>query len=356
MKKWLVVGLSRLFVFIILLAFIVGIASIGAYSKYQAALGLTAKPIASSLGADHTFVFEKGSSLDDLLSVIASQQPELDQLDQRLIQFFSRFNGQAMRLKAGRYAWYDDNNATVYTIRDVIDHIVSGDTKASSLTIPEGITIAEFRQRVYERSDIQHITRDLSDEAFIALFSDEYEHPEGLFLADTYFYDFDSTDKALFQRAYDELQQVLGEVWAQRDESIDLTTPYEALIMASLIEKETALDAERGEISGVFHRRLHKGMRLQTDPAVIYGLGDDYQGKLFKSDLKNDTPYNTYRRHGLTPTPIAVVGRDSLVAAVNPEAGESLYFVADGQGGHRFAKTLEEHNANVRTYRAAVKQ
>lgn len=356
MKKWLLISLSRLFVLIVLLASIAGIASIWAYSKYQTALDLSAKPIVNSLGGDYTFVFEKGSSLDDLLSTIALQQPELDQLDQKLIQLFSRFNGQAMQLKAGRYAWYDDSTAAVYTIRDVIDHIVSGDTKASSLTVPEGITVAEFRKRVYERSDIQHLTLDLSDEAFIALFSDEYEHPEGLFLADTYFYDFDSTDKALFQRAYDELQQALGEEWAQRDESIDLASPYEALIMASLIEKETALDAERGEISGVFHRRLNKGMRLQTDPAVIYGLGDRYRGKLFKSDLKNDTPYNTYRRHGLTPTPIALVGRDSLSAAVNPEAGESLYFVADGQGGHRFADTLDEHNANVRAYRSTIKQ
>ncbi len=146
------------------------------------------------------------------------------------------------------------------------------------------------------------------------------------------------------------MQHTLDTVWAQRDEGLELDSPYQALIMASLIERETGADGERREIAGVFERRLAKGMRLQTDPTVIYGLGDDFDGNITRADLRRESPYNTYLIEGLPPTPIAMPGRAALEAAVHPAEGEALYFVAKGDGSHHFSKTLNEHNAAVRRY------
>jgi UPF0755 protein len=174
------------------------------------------------------------------------------------------------------------------------------------------------------------------------------EHPEGWFLPETYLYTRGDSDASILLRSHQAMQEMLGKAWRERQDNLPLNSPYDLLILASIIEKETALDAERNQISGVFIRRLNKGMRLQTDPTVIYGMGDLFDGNIRRKDLKTDTPYNTYTRSGLPPTPIAMPGKASLMAAGQPASGSALFFVADGKGGHTFSDTLEEHQAAVR--------
>ena len=176
------------------------------------------------------------------------------------------------------------------------------------------------------------------------------EHPEGRFLPDTYHFPKNLTDVAFLKRAYDAMTQTLAREWEGRAVGLPLKTPYEALILASIVEKETGLASERQAIAGVFVRRLNKGMRLQTDPTVIYGMGDRYKGNIRKSDLQEDTPYNTYRRFGLPPTPIAMPGRDAIHATLHPDDSKNIYFVSRGDGSHHFSATLEEHNNAVIKY------
>jgi UPF0755 protein len=177
-------------------------------------------------------------------------------------------------------------------------------------------------------------------------------HPEGLFLPETYHFPRGTSDRELLKQAYEHMQTALAEEWASRDSGLPITSPYEALILASIVEKETARADERARIAGVFVRRMQKRMRLQTDPTVIYGIGKAFNGNLTRRDLKTDTPYNTYTRHGLPPTPIALPGRDAIHAALHPAAGEELYFVATGlgDGSHAFSVTKEQHDAAVAEY------
>jgi UPF0755 protein len=184
------------------------------------------------------------------------------------------------------------------------------------------------------------------------------DHPEGWFLPETYRFPRGTTDLELLRIAHEAMQRALEAAWAARHDPLPLQTPYEALIMASIIEKETGLAEERPQIAGVFARRLERGMRLQTDPTVIYGLGAEFEGRLRRVHLQTDTPYNTYTRGGLPPTPIALPGRDSLAAAVQPLEGRTLYFVATGRpdGSHYFSETLEEHNRAVQRYLATLRE
>jgi UPF0755 protein len=183
------------------------------------------------------------------------------------------------------------------------------------------------------------------------------EHPEGRFFPDTYRFAAKTTDLEILGLAYNSMRRVLEGAWQQRSTDLPFKTPYEALTLASVVEKETGLPAERPRIAGVFVSRLRKGMRLQSDPTIIYGLGARYDGDIRTRDLSTDTPYNTYTRAGLPPTPIALPGRESVLAAVRPEETGELYFVAtgDGAGGHHFSKTLEEHNAAVKSYLARLR-
>jgi UPF0755 protein len=197
---------------------------------------------------------------------------------------------------------------------------------------------------------IQTLNEDVVEGRVLALLPDESEitHPEGWFLPETYQFTRSDRDIDILLRSHREMTLALEQAWQARNDELPLASPYELLVLASIIEKETALDSERAEIAGVFTRRLKLGMRLQTDPTVIYGMGDSYDGNIRRKDLKTDTPYNTYTRHGLPPTPIAMPGRSSLMAAARPSEGTALYFVADGKGGHTFSATLEEHQAAVR--------
>jgi len=190
----------------------------------------------------------------------------------------------------------------------------------------------------------------LSDAEVMVRLGRPGEHPEGRFLPDTYHFPTGFTDEAFLRRALTAMDQQLAAIWNQRAPDVPLQNADQALILASIIEKETGVTAERAEIAGVFARRLRLGMRLQTDPTVIYGLGETFDGNLRRRDLETDTPYNTYTRPGLPPTPIALPGIAALEAAVNPAPGDTLYFVADGQGGHVFSRTLDEHNRAVRRY------
>ncbi|OJI45892.1 putative aminodeoxychorismate lyase [Vibrio vulnificus] len=183
-----------------------------------------------------------------------------------------------------------------------------------------------------------------------------YEKLEGLFLAETYHYTYGTSDVELLKRAHEKLNRVLDKHWQQRQDKLPLKNSYEALILASIIEKETAIDEERERVASVFVNRLNKRMRLQTDPTVIYGMGEAYDGNIRKKDLRTPTPYNTYVINGLPPTPIAMAGEASIAAALNPENSSYLYFVASGKGGHVFSKTLAEHNRAVRAYLRELKK
>ena len=246
-------------------------------------------------------------------------------------------------LKAGEYRLEPG-----MTPRDVVGRLASGDVIQYRFTVVEGWTFRQLRQALENEPDLVHEIPPLAagDWDFRSAFP-ALDHPEGWFLPETYLFTRGDSDLDLLQRAHDAMQEALATAWAGRDTGLPLETPYELLILASIIEKETALPAERGQIAGVFVRRLHQGMRLQTDPTVIYGLGDAFDGDLRRRDLRADTPYNTYTRHGLPPTPIALPGRAALEAAAHPEPGDTLYFVADGSGGHTFSRTLEEHQAAV---------
>ncbi|GHA89510.1 endolytic transglycosylase MltG [Modicisalibacter luteus] len=234
--------------------------------------------------------------------------------------------------------------------RELIALLSSDQVVTYSLTIPEGWTFDDMRDALADASKLTQLTNDMSDEEVMAELGHPEQHPEGRFFPDTYRYHKGISDLDILRQAYDRMQAELTRAWEMRVEGLPLDSPYDALIMASLIERETGVDGERRQIAGVFVRRLERGMRLQTDPTVIYGMGDAYEGNITRADLRRATPYNTYVIDGLPPTPIALPGRAALQAAVDPAEGDSLYFVAKGDGSHHFSRTLNEHNAAVRRY------
>ncbi|WP_168014231.1 endolytic transglycosylase MltG [Halomonas salinarum] len=238
------------------------------------------------------------------------------------------------------------------TGREALARLGSDQVVTYPLTIPEGWTFAEMRARLDEADKLTHESEGMSDAEIMAALGREGEHPEGWFFPDTYRYHKGVSDLDILRRAHERMEAILEDVWEGRDpdRELPIDNPYEALIMASLIERETGASEERRAIAGVFARRMERGMRLQTDPTVIYGMGEDYDGNITRADLREATPYNTYVIDGLPPTPIAMPGRAALEAAVDPKPGDTLYFVARGDGTHQFSRTLREHNAAVRRY------
>lgn len=237
------------------------------------------------------------------------------------------------------------------TVRELLGQLERGEVLQRSITLVEGWNFSQFREALARAPRLeQTLPLDLDNQQVAAELNLEESHPEGLFFPDTYQYTLGMSDRDILNRAYQRMDALLAEVWSQRAENIPLKNPYEALILASIIEKETGVPRERGEIAGVFTRRLQFGMRLQTDPTVIYGMGEDWKGNIRRSDLRRATPYNTYTIDGLPPTPIAMPGKESLLAAVNPKPGKSLYFVARGDGSHVFSNSLREHNRAVQQY------
>lgn len=261
-----------------------------------------------------------------------------------LYQYF-RWSGKSHLIRSGTY----ELNAvdSPYTI---LEKLVQGVQITTSITLPEGWTFAQIRSRLNAYSDIKHDTQHMTDAQIMEALGRPGEHPEGRFFPDTYNFSKGISDLQILRLALTKMDAVLAEVWAQRDENLPINTPYEALILASIIEKETGVDSERFMVAGVFTNRLRRGMLLQTDPAVIYGVGDAYTGRLTRRNLDTDTPYNTYTRVGLTPTPIAMPSRKSLLAAVHPANTRALFFVARGDGSSHFSETNADHNRAVDHY------
>lgn len=261
------------------------------------------------------------------------------------LRLYGRYTGDAERIKAGEY-----RIAPGTTAAGLLGTMVAGDVIQHELTIIEGWTARELFAAVASHDALKH-TLPLDDpQAVMAALGHPGQNAEGRFLPETYHFPRGTSDRDFLQRAYRAMDRALTDAWKGRAEDLPLENAYDALTLASIIEKETGAASERARIAGVFVRRLRRGMRLQTDPTVIYGLGEGFDGNLTHADLRRDTPYNTYTRAGLPPTPIALPGRGSLHAAVHPAAGDALYFVANGKGGHVFSSTLEAHNRAVRRY------
>ncbi|MGB8078574.1 MAG: endolytic transglycosylase MltG, partial [Gallionella sp.] len=218
------------------------------------------------------------------------------------------------------------------------------------LSVIEGWTFKQLRESLNSSPDIVHTTLNLTDQEILQRIGAAENHPEGLFFPDTYYFAAGSNDLVIFKRAYQTMQKHLQQAWLTRAPDLPMKTPYEALVLASIVEKETGAPEDRSMIAAVFVNRLRRGMLLQTDPTVIYGLGDSFDGNLRKRDLLKDTSYNTYRRAGLTPTPISLPGVASLQAAMHPAKTDALYFVSRGDGSSQFSSTLTEHNRAVDRY------
>lgn len=253
--------------------------------------------------------------------------------------------GRVPSLKPGEYRLEPDMSGL-----DVLDRMANAEVVTYSVTVPEGWTFAQMRSALNSAEKLAHDTEGMSDDELMALLGREGEHPEGRFFPDTYVYHKGVSDQQILSQALRRMDSVLADLWESRDEDLPYDTPYEALIMASLVERETGAPEERDEIAGVFKRRLERDMRLQTDPTVIYGMGDRYQGNITRADLREATDYNTYVIEGMPPTPIALPGRAALEAAVHPAEGDTLYFVSRGDGTHHFSRTLREHNNAVNKY------
>jgi UPF0755 protein len=262
-----------------------------------------------------------------------------------LLRFVARWQGQASKLKAGEY--YLPAGTTPPQLLEILS---SSQVVQYALTIIEGWTFDQMMAAVRRDPVLEHSLKDVANDQVMQHLGLGDLHPEGRFYPDTYHFPRGTTDVAFLKRAYKSMESVLEQAWQQRKKDLPLKDPYEALILASIIERETGIPEERGRIAGVFTRRLARGMLLQTDPTVIYGMGERYDGNIRKRDLTRDTPYNTYLHKGLTPTPIAMPSGAAIQAALNPQEGNSLYFVATGDGGHYFSSTLEEHNKAVRKY------
>lgn len=264
-----------------------------------------------------------------------------------------RLTGRDRYIQAGSY-----EVSPGVTSWQLLEKLTAGDVMQTSLVIVEGKTFNELRAIIDVDSDIRHDTLGLTDAEILQRIGAKETHPEGLFFPDTYLFSRQTSDLTIYRRAYDTLQRRLTAAWEMRDASVPYKTPAEALIMASIVEKETGRPEDRGKVASVFVNRLKRGMLLQTDPTVIYGMGEKFDGNLRKVDLQTDTPYNTYTRVGLPPTPIALPGMASIQAALNPPATDFLYFVAKGRGGNgasEFSGTLEAHNRAVNLYQRGGK-
>jgi UPF0755 protein len=272
------------------------------------------------------------------------------QVADRSFVALARMTGATKQLRAGRYEVLRGAS-----LHDIIDKLRRGEVLRERLTVVEGWSFREMRAAMAASPFLRADSAKLSNEDLLKAVGASEAHPEGLFAPDTYVFDPGSSDIELLRQAYRQQKQRLAAAWDARDASLPYKTPYDALIMASIVEKETGQGDERKQIAGVFVNRLRKGMLLQTDPTVIYGLGESFDGNLRKKDLTTDTPYNTYTRAGLPPTPIALPGRAAIEAALAPAATRALYFVSRGDGTSQFSDTLAEHNRAVARYQLGQK-
>lgn len=295
-------------------------------------------------GDGESFTIEPGTSFGSVATNL-QQSGIISSAD--ILSFYARWTEQAGRIQAGDYFI-----AAGATPREILEQFISGAVQLYSFTIIEGWNRWDLLRALHSHP---HLDASMTDEDWPALLEElgaETMHPEGLFLPETYHFPNETSDRTVLRQAFELLQKTLAEEWAGRSEASLVKTPYEALILASIVEKETARADERQRIAGVFTRRLEKRMRLQTDPTVIYGIGRDFNGNLTRTDMRTATPYNTYTQRGLPPTPIAMSGRAAIHAAVHPADGDELYFVAtgSGDGSHKFSTSKEEHDDAVAAY------
>ena len=272
------------------------------------------------------------------------------QTDARLLYYWFRLSGQDRQIRAGNYELTAGT-----TPRSLLQKLVRGEESLRAITLVEGWNFRQVRAVLGKEEFLKHDTAAMSEAEIMAALGKPGVAAEGMFFPDTYTFAKGSSELAVLRRALHAMERRLEEVWAQRAADTPLKTPYEALILGSIVEKETGRASDRGQIAGVFVNRLRIGMRLQTDPTVIYGLGEAFDGNLRRRDLQTDTPWNTYTRAGLPPTPIALPGKASLMAAVRPEPTKAYYFVARGDGSSHFSASLDEHNRAVNTYQRGGK-
>ncbi len=283
-----------------------------------------------------------GESVSSLAKELADQHVLPSSL---LFRVYARLNKQT-QIKVGEYQ-LDSSDTSI----SLLNKLVEGDVVVYQLTLVEGWSFAQALTEIQSKQKLkQTLTSDEKIKTFVAQLGIEQSNPEGWFFPDTYQYSLGNSDVDILQTAYQRMLDTLSSLWENRDVGLPYDSAYEALIMASIVEKETGVGHERQQIAGVFVRRLQKRMRLQTDPTVIYGLGENYDGNIRRRHLSEPTPYNTYVISGLPPTPIALPGREAIYAALHPDDSEYLYFVAKGDGSHQFSETLEQHNQAVREY------
>ncbi len=298
---------------------------------------------------DFHYTVEKGIGLRHIA---------IDLMDKKLLNYpaafswvaLARYQQKAHLIKSGEYLIPKGT-----TPQEFLNILIAGKAIQYSLTLIEGWNFRQVLAAVRKHPHIVQTLGDSDNKTIMAKLGKPNQHPEGRFFPDTYLFPTGTTDVVFLQRAYKRMETELELAWETRQADLPLKTPYEALILASIIEKETAIPEERPLIAGVFIRRLKKNMPLQTDPTVIYALGEAYDGNIRKQDLKVNNPYNTYKNKGLTPTPIAMPGRAALYAAVNPAKGDALYFVAKGEGKHYFSATYKEHQCAVIEYQLKEK-
>ena len=289
-----------------------------------------------------TIMVESGSSL----TRVANELEKRDLIgSSRNLTLYARIQGTADSIQTGEY------ELTVgMTPMEFLKKITTGDTRQYRVTLIEGWTLDQALNEIWSNSNIVRKLDSSSGELVADSLNLEEESVEGLLYPDTYFFTRGATDSDILIRAYERMKEVLTEAWESRLGALPYNDAYDALIMASIIEKESARGSERGHIAGVFVRRLELGMRLQSDPTVIYGMGDEFSGDIGREDLLEETAYNTYRINGLPPTPIALAGIESINASLNPLSSDYLYFVSRGDGTHYFSSTLEEHNDAVNRF------
>ena len=320
---------------LISISIVLALAAAGAFAWWAQQPITTAEPPIE-------FSIAPGSAASAVGQQIATAGVPLQPL---LFNLLARAMGQSSRLKAGPYELKPGT-----TPLRLLDQLVRGEFAQVSLTIIEGWTFRQMRAALSAHAELKHDTAGLTDQALMARISPQFKEPEGLFFPDTYLFAKGSSELQIYRQAHTMLIAHLSAAWEKRDPALPYKTPYEALTMASIVEKETGQKSERSMIAGVFVNRLRIGMLLQTDPTVIYGMGDKYEGKIRKRDLETDTPYNTYTRAGLPPTPIALPGVQSLTAALAPARTGALYFVSRGNGTSQFSGNLQEHNRAVNQY------
>ncbi len=305
--------------------------------KYQT---FVERPIA--ITAPVIYHLEPGSGLQR----VARQLAELGVVpNQLLFRSLVRLEQADRKLKSGEYLL-----SPGMTPKTVLKQLTLGQVIQYSLTLPEGWSFRQLREKLTQVAVLEPLIIQMKEQQIIVELGLSQARLEGLLLPETYFFSRGDSDLQLLKRMVADMNHYLQKEWSGRDPAVPLNNAYEALILASIIERETARGGERGKIAGVFSRRLKLGMRLQTDPTVIYGLGDDFDGNLTRKHLRQSTPYNTYTIKGLPPTPIAMPGKAAIHAALNPEPGKALYFVARGDGSHQFSDTLKQHQQAVRTF------